>query len=329
MVVQDRSNSTEVVTEASSRRFRRRRFTARRRVAGGRRAGGAAYMFLAPWLAGFVVFTAGPLLLSLYFSFTDFDLVQAPHWTGTKNYTDMLHDARYLGAVRTTLIFVALSVPLGLAAALGVALLLNRDLRGMGFYRALYYIPSLMGGSVAIAIVWRKVFGANGIIDEALSVAGIHTGGLSIVDDARTALYSLVALNVWQFGAPMVIFLAGLRQIPPEYYEAAALDGCGAVRQFFSITLPLLTPVVFFNLVLGVIGGFQTFTNAYVISGGNGGPVNATLLYALYLYQQAFRSFHMGYASALAWILLVTVALFTALLFWSQRRWVHYGDEIR
>jgi multiple sugar transport system permease protein len=287
-------------------------------------------MFLSPWLLGFLLFTMGPLAASLLLSFTDFHLTGAPHWVGAANYAHMLDDPRYAASVSVTLVYVALSVPASLLAALAVALLLNQDLRGMSVYRAVYYLPSLMAGSVAIAIVWRKVFGGGGAADLLLRALGIAgPDGISLVDGVHTALYTLVLLNVWQFGAPMVIFLAGLQQIPKEYYEAAQVDGAGAVRRFFFVTLPLLTPVIFFNLVLGVIGGFQTFTNAYVVSGGDGGPVNATLFYSLYLYQEAFRGFRMGYASAMAWSLLAAIAVATGVLFWTQRRWVHYGDEIR
>lgn len=293
-----------------------------------RRGGWAGYLFLSPWLIGFILFTAGPLLVSLGLSFTDYNPTSSPKWRGLGNYRQMLEDPRLASSVGTTLLYVAISLPLSLIAALAVALLLNRDLRGMGFYRAVYYLPSLMGGSVAIAVVWRKLFGLGGAADSVLGWLGVQNADqLSLVDDVRYAIYSLVTLNAWQFGAPMIIFLAGLQQVPNELYDAASVDGCGAVRRFIHVTVPMITPVIFFNLVLGVIGGFQTFTNAYVISGGTGGPVNATLFYALYLYQRAFQGFEMGYASAMAWALLVGIATFTGLLFWTQRRWVHYGDE--
>lgn len=297
---------------------------------GRRKVGWAGYAFLSPWLIGFLLFTAGPLLVSLGLSFTDYNPTSAPQWRGAGNYRQMLEDPRLASSVATTMLYVAISLPLSLIAALAVALLLNRDLKGMGFYRAIYYLPSLMGGSVAIALVWRKLFGLGGAADSILSLLGVENANqLSLVDDVRFALYSLVALNAWQFGAPMVIFLAGLRQVPSELYDAASVDGCGAIRRFFHITVPMITPVIFFNLVLGFIGGFQTFTNAYVVSGGTGGPVNATLFYALYLYQRAFQGFEMGYASAMAWVLLVGIAIVTAFLFWTQRRWVHYADERR
>lgn len=293
-----------------------------------RRSGWTAYLFLSPWLIGFILFTAGPLLVSLGLSFTAYNPTSSPHWLGLRNYHQMLDDPRLASSVGTTLLYVAISLPLSLLTALGVALLLNRDIRGMGIYRAIYYLPSLMGGSVAIAVVWRKLFGLGGAAGSVLGLVGVQNAHqLSMVDDVRYALYSLVALNAWQFGAPMIIFLAGLQQVPNELYDAASVDGCGAVRRFVHITIPMITPVIFFNLVLGVIGGFQTFTNAYVISGGTGGPVNATLFYALYLYQRAFQGFEMGYASAMAWALLLAIAAFTALLFRTQRQWVHYGDE--
>lgn len=293
-----------------------------------RRSGWAGYLFLSPWLIGFILFTAGPLLASLVLSFTAYDPTSSPQWRGLGNYRQMLDDPRLASSVSTTLLYVAISLPLSLLAALAVALLLNRDIRGMGLYRAIYYLPSLMGGSVAIAVVWRKLFGLGGAAGSVLGLIGVQNADqLSLVDDVRYAIYSLVTLNAWQFGAPMIIFLAGLQQVPNELYDAASVDGCGAIRRFVHVTVPMITPVIFFNLVLGVIGGFQTFTNAYVISGGTGGPVNATLFYALYLYQRAFQGFEMGYASAMAWALLLGIAAFTALLFRTQRRWVYYGDE--
>jgi multiple sugar transport system permease protein len=280
---------------------------------------------MAPWLLGLVSFTAGPLVISLYLSFTDYDLFTSPQWVGLDNFRRMFDDERYWHSVRVTLLYVLTSVPAKLTLALGCALLLNRARRGVGFYRSLLYVPSLLGASVAIALVWRGMFDRGGAVDLLLGLFGIHAG--SWIYDPDTALWTLVALVVWQFGAPMVIFLAGLKQIPPELYDAAAVDGAGKLRQFVHVTLPMLSPVLFFNLLLEMIHAFQSFTPASVISAGTGGPADSTLVYTLYLYKQGFENFSMGYASAMAWVLLATIGLVTVALFTTARYWVFYGGE--
>jgi multiple sugar transport system permease protein len=285
----------------------------------------AGYVFLSPWLLGLLGITALPTLYSLYLSFTDYDLLQPPKWVGLDNYVRMFTaDPQYRHAVTVTVIYALVAVPLKLATALAVALLLERARRGIGLFRSLFYIPSLLGGSVAIAILWQTLFGASGAVNAVLAWFGIT--GRSWVNDPSTALGTLVVLGMWQFGAPMVVFLAGLKQIPRELYEAAAIDGAGWLRQFRHVTVPLLSPVIFFNLVLETIHGFQGFTGAFIISNGRGGPADSTLLYTLYLYKQGFTFFHMGYASAMAWVFLVVIGLLTAVLFWSGRLWVHYSD---
>ena len=289
---------------------------------------GAAYLFLAPWLAGFFLLTLGPTLGSLYLSFMHFDLLQAPRWNGLGNYIRMFtSDPRFYNALSVTFWYVGLSVPLKLVFALAIAMMLDQGLRGLSVYRALFYIPSLLGGSVAIAVLWRQIFGYDGLINEGLSVFGID--GPSWISNPQYSLVTLVVLRVWQFGSPMVIFLAGLRQIPQELYEAATIDGAGPVQRFFRITLPLLAPVVFFNLILQTIDAFKAFTPAFIVSGGTGGPVDSTLFYTLYLFQEGFAYFRMGYAAAMAWFLLTIIALFTALAFLTSRYWVYYGDEGR
>lgn len=286
----------------------------------------AGYLFLLPWFVGLVVIVIGPMVASLYLSFTSFNPLGSPKWIGLDNYVKMFTaDPRFLNAVRVTVTYVLLSVPLQLLFALGLAVALDKGLRGLNFYRSVYYLPSLLGGSVAIAMLWRQVFGANGLVNQALGFFGIQ--GTSWIANPDTAVFTLVALSVWMFGAPMVIFLAGLRQIPAELYEAASVDGASAGRQFFTITLPLLSPVLFFNLILQTINAFQAFTPAYVVSGGEGGPVDSTLFYTLYIYQQGFRQLHMGYASAMAWVLLVVIGAITAINFIGSKRWVFYGDE--
>jgi multiple sugar transport system permease protein len=281
---------------------------------------------MAPWLLGLASFTAGPLVISLYLSFTNYDLFTEPQWVGLKNFEHMFSgDPRYWQSVRVTATYVVTSVPAKLALALAVAILLNKARRGVGLYRSLLYVPSLLGASVAIALVWRGMFDAGGAVDLALQIAGIHTG--SWIYHPDTALWTLVALVAWQFGAPMVIFLAGLKQIPAELYDAAAVDGASKLRQFWHITVPMLSPVIFFNLLLEIIHAFQAFTPASIISGGTGGPADSTLVYTLYLYQQGFGNFNMGYASAMAWVLLAAVGVVTVVLFATSRLWVFYGGE--
>jgi len=287
---------------------------------------GIAYLFLSPWMAGALLLTIGPMLASLYLSFTNYDLFTAPQWIGLANYRRLLaEDSRFLTAVWVTIKYVALSPPLTLVAALAVAMLLNRASRAQGFYRSAFYAPSLLGASVAVALVWRVIFDTNGIVDQSLSTLGIHTGGW--VASPSYALLVIVALAVWQFGAPMVIFLAGLKQIPQELYDAAAVDGASWWRTFRSVTLPMLSPVIFFNLVLETIHAFQAFTGAFVVSGGRGGPSDSTLFYTLYLYQKGFTEYRMGYASAMAWLLVIAIAAITALLFRTARLWVFYAGE--
>jgi multiple sugar transport system permease protein len=220
--------------------------------------------------------------------------------------------------------FAFVAVPLKLAAALGVALLLHRERRGVGLFRSLFYLPSLLGGSVALAIVWVNMFNRDGAVNSFLHVFGIQ--GKPWVNDPSWALGTLMVLAIWQFGAPMVIFLAGLKQIPTDLYEAAAVDGAGRGRQFWNITLPMLSPVIFFNLVLETIHGFQGFTAAFVLSNGTGGPIDSTLMYTLNLYIKGFTRYEMGYAAAMAWVFLLVVGLVTAVLFTTGRFWVHYSD---
>jgi multiple sugar transport system permease protein len=246
-----------------------------------------------------------------------------PRWVGAANYVRIAtSDPKFSAAMHVTFIYVTLAVPLKLTFALLVAMILNRGLRGLPLYRAIFYLPSLIGASVAISVLWRQLFAGDGLLNQALKLVGIH--GPSWISNPDTALYTLVALSVWQFGSPMIVFLAGLRQIPKDVYEAAEIDGASRNQQFWRITLPLLTPVVFFNVVVQTIDAFKAFTPAFIISGGTGGPIDATLFYTLYLYQEAFAYFRMGYASALAWVLVVIIAAFTALSFLSSRYWVHY-----
>lgn len=287
----------------------------------------AGYMFLTPWLLGLVFIIGGPFLISLYLSFTDYSILGDPVWVGLENYQRMFtSDLRFWAALRVTFTYMGVSVPLVQVFALFLAGILNRGLRGLGVYRAVFYIPSLIGGSVAIATLWRFIFQADGLLNNALGSIGFDTR-FSWVGNPSTALGTLILLNVWQFGAAMIIYLAGLRQIPNELYEAATMDGAGGVRQFFSITLPVLSPVIFFNVLMNVVSAFQAFNTAYIVSNGSGGPADSTLFYTLYLYQRGFVNFNMGYASALGWVLLGISAIIAAILFGLSRRLVFYGDE--
>ncbi|HTG71960.1 MAG TPA: sugar ABC transporter permease [Candidatus Udaeobacter sp.] len=283
------------------------------------------YLFLTPWLIGILVFSMIPILTSLYLSFTNYNFVSSPDWVGLKNYLTLFNqDPQYVQAIKVTFTYVLVAVPLELMFALALALLLNKGISGLGVYRALYYVPSLIGGSVAIAILWQQVFGEHGIVNQVLGYAGIDMP--SWVGTPDYAIWSIIFLKVWQFGSPMVIFLAGLKQIPQDYYEASSLDGAGRVKQFIHVTLPILSPIILFNAIMQIISSFQAFTPAYIISNGTGGPVNSTLFYTLYLYQNGFGNFQMGYASAMAWLLLIIVACFTGIIFFASKKWVHYED---
>ncbi|MEV0354063.1 sugar ABC transporter permease [Nonomuraea sp. NPDC050680] len=287
--------------------------------------GRAAHVFLIPWWLGLVLVTAVPLLASLYLAFTDYNILSTPEFNGLENFERMFQDEYFWAAVRVTAVYVLISIPLQLGFALLLALILDRGLRGLAFYRSAFYLPSLLGTSVAVAILWRQIFGDDGLVDRGLSLFGLELG--SWLQNPSLSLSTLIVLNVWTFGSPMVIFLAGLRQVPEELYEAAKVDGAGVVRQFTRVTVPLITPIIFFNLILQTIGAFQTFTQAHVVSGGTGGPANSTLFYTLYIYQQGFMNFDMGYASALAWVLMGAIALITAVHFVLSKYWVFYGDD--
>jgi multiple sugar transport system permease protein len=284
-----------------------------------------AYLFLSPWLIGMIGITIGPMLFSLYVAFTNYNMLSAPKWTGLTNFRELFQDPQFVQAVSVTTRFVVISVPLVLLFSLGLAIFLNKGIRFLRIYRTLFYLPSLMGTSAAIAILWLKVFGEPGLVLDFLKLFGLHP--TSFIANPATAMYTIVVLNLWAFGATMIIFLAGLRQIPSEYYEAAAIDGAGRLRIFRSVTLPLLTPLIFFNLLLDTVMAFQTFTSAYVIGGGIGQPAGSTMFYTVYIYIQGFTNFRMGYAAAMAWLMLAALGVFAGLCFFSARYWVHYGDE--
>ncbi|RTE10885.1 carbohydrate ABC transporter permease [Paenibacillus whitsoniae] len=284
------------------------------------------YTFILPWIIGFLAFTLIPMGCLIYFSFTKYDLLSAPKWIGLDNYlTIFKSDGKFLQSLKVTLIYVFIGTPLRLAVALAIAMLLNTKHRLIGVYRTVFYIPSIIGGSVAVAVMWGLLFSRTGAINSLIGVLFGRTPDISWVGDPSTALGSLVLLSMWQFGSSMVIFLAGLKNIPASYYEAAVMDGAGGFQRFIRVTMPMLSPVLFFNLIMQTIGGFMTFAQGLIIT--NGGPLDKTLFYQLYVYRQGFELFHMGYAAALSCILLVIVAILTSIIFKTSNSWVHYESK--
>jgi oligogalacturonide transport system permease protein len=280
-------------------------------------------LFITPWLIGFLVFQLYPLLASLVYSFTDFSILKKPVFIGWFNYKKMFtYDPYFWVSLQATILYALISVPSKLIFALFIAMILNMRLRLINFFRTAYYLPSIMGGSVAIAILWRFLFMKSGIINRLLAHIGISA--IDWLGDPNVALVTISLLHVWQFGSSMVLFLAGLKQIPEELYEAGRIDGAGRIRLFFTITLPMLTPILFFNLIMQTINALQEFTGAFVIT--NGGPMHATYLFGLKIYDDGFQFLKMGYASALSWVLFGLMMILTLLLFKSSNSWVHYED---
>lgn len=290
------------------------------------RANLTGYAFISPFIIGFLAFTLIPMFVSLYLSFTSYNLFTSPRWVGLDNFEKMFTaDPKYWNSVRVTFLYVVVGVPFRLMFALFIAMLLNTKSRMVGTYRTMYYLPSIIGGSVAVSIMWRNIFSNEGVINRLVG----SMGGTPVqwFGDPDAALVMLITLSVWQFGSSMLIFLAGLKNIPNEMYEASSVDGAGPIRKFFSITLPLLSPIILFNLIMQTISAFMTFVPAYIISKGEGGPMDGTMLYSLYLFRQAFMFNNMGYASAMAWVMLVMIAILTAILFITSKFWVFYETE--
>lgn len=285
-------------------------------------------LFLAPWIIGLLVFSIYPILRSLYLSFTNFNLFTDPSFIGLENYKTLFSDPRFLQSFKVTLTYVAIGVPLQLAFALLLALVLNRRMPGLPVFRAVYYLPALLGGSVAIAVLWRQVFGLDGIFNQFLGMLGAPASVTSIswISNPRYSLLTLILLRVWQFGSPMIIFLAGLKQIPQELYESASIDGAGAMRRFTGITLPMLSPIIIFNLIMQIISAFQAFTPAYIVGGVDGGALDSMLFYTLYLYNMGFVYYKMGLASAMAWILMLTIAALTIIVLRSTAKVTYYSE---
>lgn len=298
--------------------------SARRRLKRNKYDNLAGYVFIAPFVIGFCVFTIYPLLSSLYYSFTRYNILTPAVFNGLTNYKNMLTDSKFWQSFTNTLYYVVISVPLRLAMALLVAVVMMRAGRMSSFYRMVYYLPSIMGGSIAVALMWRRIFSSDGAINTFLQMLGINST-TSWIASPSTAMGTLILLSIWQFGSAMLIFLAGLKQIPTSYYEAAIIDGANGRQKFFRITLPMLTPVILFNLVMQTINGFMTFTSSYVITQGK--PMDKTLFFAVYMYRKAFEFRDMGYASAMAWVMLVVIGALTALIFKSSSVWVYYESE--
>jgi oligogalacturonide transport system permease protein len=283
------------------------------------------FVYILPWLLGFFILQLGPLVSSFWYSFTDFQLLGTTHFIGFDNFKNIFtQDPYFWDSLRVTFVFVIFAVPCKIAFALFIAVILNKKWRGINFFRTIYYMPSILGGSIAISVLWRFLFMRRGVINQIIAL--INIPAMDWLGDPRYALFTVSLVTIWQFGSSMVLFLAGLKQIPETLYEAARIDGSGNIRIFFRITLPMLTPIIFFNLIMQMINAFQEFTTAFVIT--QGGPLRATYLYGLMLYEQGFKYFHMGYASALSWILFIIIFILTSLTFRSSSSWVHYGDAI-
>lgn len=278
-------------------------------------------MFCLPFIIGFLLFLIIPMGISFYYSLCDYDILSPPKFVGLKNYIDMFtNDEVFWHSIKATLYFALVSVPLRLIFALFVAMLLVKPTKATGFYRAAYYLPSIIGGSVAVAILWKRMFAPDGVVNSILGMMGIDTN-FAWLSDTRTAIWTLILLAVWQFGSSMLIFRSALKQIPKSLYEAADVDGANKVTKFFRVTLPLLTPTIFFNLVMQMINGFLAFTQSLIITQGK--PMDTTLFYAVYMYQQSFSFSKSGYASAMAWVMLGIIAVITFILFKTKKYWVY------
>ena len=283
------------------------------------------WLFVTPWILGFILFTGGPIVAALFMSFTDWDIVNAPTWLGLANYQEMFNDELFYQSLKVSTIYAAVAVPLQIILGLALSMLLNVNIRGVSIYRTLYYMPAVLP-LVAVAVMWRWIFSPDwGLLNYFLSLIGIR--GPAWLADATWALPALIVMSLWSVGGSMVIYLAGLQGIPTDLYDAADVDGANWWNKFWHVTLPMISPVIFFQLVIGIIGSLQVFIQPYMMT--EGGPHNATLFYLLYLYRNAFQYFSMGYASALAWILFIYVAVLTLLVIRSSAAWVYYEGEIK
>jgi multiple sugar transport system permease protein len=281
----------------------------------------AGVVFSLPFIVGFLLFMVVPMGISFYYSLCDYNILSPPVFTGLNNYIKMFTDDDvFYKTIGVTFYFAFVSVPLRLIFALMVALLLLKSSKATGFYRAFYYLPSIIGGSVAVSILWKRMFATDGVVNLLLGILGIHTN-FAWLGNNKTAIWTLIILAIWQFGSSMLIFLSSLKQIPVSLYEASRVDGANKFSQFFKITLPLLTPTIFFNLVMQMINGFLAFTQCFIITQGK--PLNSTLFYTVYMYQQSFEFYNTGYGAALAWVMLLLISVITVILFATKRFWVY------
>ncbi|MDF2886265.1 MAG: transporter permease [Lacrimispora sp.] len=285
----------------------------------------AGYVFILPFIIGFLAFMAVPMILSLGFSFTRYNILKSPVFIGLENYKTMFTaDPKFWKVFGVTMYYVLFSVPLRLIMALAVAMLLVKSTKLSGFYRAVYYLPSIIGSSVAVAILWKRMFASDGVVNALLKIIGLPSD-LAWLGRADTAIWTLIILAIWQFGSSMLIFLSGLKQIPVSLYEAATVDGANGIQRFFKITIPMLTPTIFFNLINQLINGFMAFTQSYIITQGK--PRDTTLFYTVYMYQNSFTYNKLGYGCAMAWFMVFVVGMLTLVLFKTQKKWVHYEAE--
>lgn len=281
----------------------------------------AGVIFALPFVIGFLAFLLVPMGMSLYYSFCDYNIISPPVFVGAKNYIRMFaSDETFWSSIKSTIYFAAVSVPLRLIFALAIAMILSKTTKATAVYRAAYYLPSIIGGSVAVAILWKRMFAPEGVVNTLLGLLGIETT-FSWLGSTKTAIWTLIILAVWQFGSSMLIFLSSLKQIPVSLYEAANVDGANGFTKFFKITLPLLTPTIFFNLVMQMINGFLAFTQSLIITQGK--PLDTTLFYAVYMYNQSFAFGNSGYASAMAWVMLLFISVVALVLFKTKKYWVY------
>lgn len=280
-------------------------------------------MFILPYLLGLVLFQLFPFAMSFFLSFTEYDIIRPPIYIGLENYIEIYHDPLFWQSMSVTLLFVLLAVPTRLVFALFIAHVLNFKLKGINFFRTAFYLPSVLGGSVAVAVLWRILFSQNGFVNSVLDFVGI--GGVSWFGNEDYALWTIVFLHLWQFGSAMVVFLAALQSVPTSLYEAAIIDGAGRFQTFLKITLPTITPVILFNLIMQTMFAFQEFNGPYLIT--QGGPLKATYLFSMFIYEQSFRMMNLGYGSALSWVLFAMMVVISGLIFWSSKYWVFYSGD--
>jgi multiple sugar transport system permease protein len=285
----------------------------------------AFYLFISPWLIGFLLFTGGPILAALGISFSEYSILQPPRWIGLENYQLLFADELFFTSLVNTLYYVGVSVPLGLSLAFMMAIALNQKVRGQTWFRTIFYLPSVVSG-IVVALLWGWIFNGDfGLINFLLSLIGIT--GPQWLFSTSWAMPAFIIMSLWGVGGSMIVFLAGLQSIPEHLYEAAEIDGAGELAKFRHVTLPMMSPVIFFNMIVMVIGAFQIFDQVYIMTQGKGGPANATLVYVLYLYRNGFEYFKMGYASALAWILFLIILAITIAQFIGAKRWVYYEHD--